>query len=191
MPCPTVWFNKYLSNTWEVLALVRDVRRPGEFRILCTHPRPSYAGRRHADAFEREPEGLGDAAYVDYCLEVARRHAIQLFWPGRNLLAIVRARKRFEDRGVRILAAADTSTLALLQNKARVYVALSGEDVHVPEYAVVNDLKGFDAAWQRMRRKHRVLCCKPAVSVYGIGFHIVLDDDTQHQIGRASCRERV
>lgn len=35
----TIWFNKYLSNTWAMLELLRADSRPGEFRILSTHPR--------------------------------------------------------------------------------------------------------------------------------------------------------
>jgi hypothetical protein len=40
---------------------------------------------------------------------------------------------------------------------------------------VVNDLAGFDAAWGRLRPRHRALCYKPAVSVYGLGFRVVAD----------------
>ena len=40
MPAPVVWFNKYLGNTGAVVRRVRRERRPGEFRVLVTHPRP-------------------------------------------------------------------------------------------------------------------------------------------------------
>ena len=56
---PTVWVNKYLSNTWEILALLRKARRPAEFRLLCTHPRARYTGRRHCDLFEQERSCFG------------------------------------------------------------------------------------------------------------------------------------
>src|SRR4051794_13543020 len=104
---PTIWLNKYLSNSWEVLALLRDGRRPDEFRLVCTHPHPGYAGSRSSDLFEPEPAGLNEAEYVDHCLNVARRHNVTLFLPGRNLAPIVRAKERFAASGTRILAAAD------------------------------------------------------------------------------------
>src|SRR3954467_2532310 len=97
----TVWLNKYLSNSWEVLALLREASRPGEFRILCTHPYPHYPGRRFSDVFEQEPTGFGEDDYVVYCLDVARRHRVDLFLPGRNLLPLVRAHRRFESLGTR------------------------------------------------------------------------------------------
>ena len=180
MIVPTVWFNKYLSNTWEVLALLRAASKPGEFRVLCTHPKPGYPGQRYSDVFEREPEGLTEDAYVAYCLEVARRHRVDLFMPGRNLLAILRARAEFASVGVRVLAAADAKTVALINHKALFYAALKGLDIPVPAYKVVNDLAGFDAAWERLRFQNAVLCYKPAVSVYGLGFQIVADHNPAH-----------
>src|SRR5215203_6018630 len=95
MPAPAVWFNKYLANTWEVAAALRADRRPDEFRVLVTHPRPTYPGGRHADAFEVEPDGLPADAYVEHCLGVAARHGVALFFPGRNVLPVVRAADRF------------------------------------------------------------------------------------------------
>src|SRR5687767_1071540 len=110
----TVWLNKYLSNSWEILALLREARAPGEFRTLCTHPWARYPGLDHSDAFELEPNGWGEEGYVDYCLDVTRRHGVTLFLPGRNLLPILRARQRFEAAGVHVLAAADAATLELV-----------------------------------------------------------------------------
>lgn len=171
----TVWFNKYLSNTWEILSLLQIQRRPGEFRLLCTHPRRHYPGRKYADVFEPETDNLPEADYVAHCLDIARRHEVKLFLPGRQVFGIVKARPLFEALGTRIVAAANPATLALLGNKARFYRDLAGFDVHVPDYAVVSDLAGFDAAWSRMRSRHDWLCYKPAVSVYGLGFHVIID----------------
>jgi hypothetical protein len=125
--------------------------------------------------FEQEPGGLGEGAYVEYCLDFVRRRAPGYFWPGRKLVPILRDRQRFEALGVRLLAAGGAETLAFLQNKARVYRAAQGLEVAIPDHEVVNDLAGFDAAWQRLRPRHSRLCYKPAVSVYGIGFHVVAD----------------
>ncbi|MCS7046188.1 MAG: hypothetical protein NZO58_07520, partial [Gemmataceae bacterium] len=73
---PVVWWNKCLSNTWEILALLVAARSPGEFQILCTHPRRRYQGRFHADHFESEPTGLDDDSYIAYCLDTARRYGV-------------------------------------------------------------------------------------------------------------------
>ena len=121
----TVWLNKYLSNTWEILALLREARGTEEFRLISSHPRSRYPGREHADVFEQEPGGLREAEYLKYCLDFVQRNQVDLFIPGRKLLPIVRARDRFESLGARVLAAGDAATLDLLQNKAKVYNALT------------------------------------------------------------------
>ena len=175
MKPPLVWFNKYLSNTWEILAVLRRERREGEFRIFCTHPWARYPGGRASDLFEREPSKLGESEYVDYCLDVVQRHEVDLFLPGRNLLPIVRSQARFEALGARVLAAGDAATVARINDKAAIYASLAGDAVDLPAYEVVNDLADFDAAWKRLRARHELLCYKPAVSVYGLGFHIVAD----------------
>src|SRR4029079_12223182 len=120
----------------------------------------------------QEPDGLGAEEYVAHCLDVARRHEVSLFLPGRHVLPILRNRARFEALGVRVVTTADADGMMRLNHKAAVYAALADEPgVRIPDHAIVNDLAGFDAAWERLRARHRFLCYKPAVSVYGIGFH--------------------
>jgi hypothetical protein len=183
MKPPCVWFNKHLSNTWEAIALLDEARRAGEFRVVCTHPRESYARIVSCDQFECEPIGMHDDDYVRYCLDFARRHEVDFFFPGRKVQPILRAAEQFRDAGVRLVAASDAEMLGLLASKARVYAALDGSGVHVPEYAIVNDLAGFDAAWARLRVRHSVLCYKPDVSVFGLGFHILTENDANRGAG--------
>ena len=173
---PTVvWFNKYLSNTWEVLEILRATCKPGEFFVLCTHPRSRYPGQRFCDIFAQEPDGLSDDAYIDWCLDFGVRHKVSLFMPGRKLWPIANARERFAQQGIQVLGAADAVTLKLLNHKGKVYAALPEDRVNIPAYEVVTDLAGFDEAWARLRPHHSLLCYKPATSVYGLGFHIVAD----------------
>jgi biotin carboxylase len=177
MPPPTVWFNKYLANTWEIVAGLRRDRRPGEFRVLCTHPRPGYRGHRVADLFEPEPDGLPTEQYVAHCLDVAARHGVALFFPGRNVLPIVSAQDRFAAVGTRVCAAGGPEAIRLVNHKARLAAAVADvPGVRLPAYEVVNDRAGFDAAYDRLRGRHAAVCYKPATSVYGIGFHVVADD---------------
>lgn len=188
MPAATVWFNKCLSNTWEVLALLREQRRPDEFRLLCTHPRGSYPGHAQADLFEKEPIGLADEDYVAYALDVVVRHKVELFVPGRKLLPIVQAHKRFTALGAKLLAAAEADTLRLLHDKARLYAALADSEVGLPDHEVVTRPGDFAPAWKRLRGRHPVVCYKPAVSVYGLGFHIITDAGTPQRLLRHDPR---
>ncbi|QDU19466.1 ATP-grasp domain-containing protein [Urbifossiella limnaea] len=192
MPAPAVWFNKYLANTGEVVARLRRDRRPGEFRVLVTHPSPRYRGRCHADHFELEPDGLAADRYVDYCLGFAERHGVALFFPGRNVLPVVAARDRFAAVGTRVCAAGDAATIRLVNHKAKLAAAVADvPGVRLPTCEVVTDRTAFDAAVERLRGRHTRVCYKPATGVYGIGFHVLDDFNHPNGIALADARTRL
>ncbi|MBY0525727.1 MAG: ATP-grasp domain-containing protein [Gemmataceae bacterium] len=173
MPHATVWLNKGLSSNFDAVESLRSAQSPGELRVLSSHPDPDCPAFRVSNHFEVEPKGLSEAAYLDYCLDFAQRHSVDAFIPGKNLRAIMRERSRFDAAGVRLVAAADADTLDLLEDKAAVYTALGAGLVALPEYEVVRDLAGFDAAYARLRVRHKRVCFKPAVSVFGLGFKVI------------------
>jgi biotin carboxylase len=193
MPAPAAWFNKYLANTGEVVARLRRDRRPGEFRVLVTHPRSRYRGRHHADWFEVEPDGLTADQYVEFALDFATRHGVALFFPGRNVLPVVTARGRFAAVGTRVCATGDAAAIRLINHKAKLAAAVAEvSGVRLPAYEVVTDRAGFDAAYDRLRGRHARVCYKPATSVYGIGFHVIGDGyDHPNAITLADARARL
>lgn len=183
---PIVFLNKGLASTVEVLRIVSEARRPSEFRLLATHPRADFPGQWSADAFEVEPDDLGNADYVEWCLDVARRHRVGLFVPGRKAAAIAAAHGRFEALGTRLLIAADARTLALLEDKAACYTAVGPEIVARPEHIVAESLPAFDSAVTTLRgRGHRV-CFKPTTSVYGLGFRTLVNSGSNELSGDPS-----
>ncbi|MCI0462542.1 MAG: ATP-grasp domain-containing protein [Gemmataceae bacterium] len=171
----TIWLNKSFSTTFNVIETIRAADTTGALRILCTHTNPDFPALRLSDHAEVEPKHLNESAYLDYCLDFAWRHRVDLFIPGKNLTALARQRHRFEEAGTRLLYAAEADTLKLLESKAAVYAALATDPVRLPEYTVVNDLTGFDQAVARLSARHMAVCFKPAVSVFGLGFHILTE----------------
>lgn len=173
----TLWFNKSLSSTFNVIETLREAAAAhgGSFHILCSHTQAEVPAARLADAFEVEPKGLGEMAYVDWCLDLARRHQVDLFWPGKNARAVAAAGERFTALGTRLLAAADPATLQLLEDKGALFRALGPDRDFLPDWEIVNNRVGFDAAYDRLRQRHPVVCFKPAVSVFGLGFHIITE----------------
>ncbi|HVK07461.1 MAG TPA: ATP-grasp domain-containing protein [Gemmataceae bacterium] len=172
---PTVWLNKGLSSTFDVVELLRATG--DEFRVVCSHTDPDVPAARACHVFETEPKRLGEAAYLDYCLDFANRHAVDVFIPGKMLGAIVRERGRFADLGVRLIAAGEADTLKLVDDKAALYASLPAGLVPVPDFEVVRDLAGFDAAYAWLRERHPVICFKPAVSIFGLGFRRVTESE--------------
>ena len=171
---PVVFLNKGLASTLDVLRIVSEARHPGEFRLVATHPRSDFLGQWAADAFEVEPDDLGNADYVEWCLDFARRHDVGLFVPGRKAAAITAARARFEALGTRLLVAADGQTLALLEDKAALYTAIGPDIVARPEHIVAEDLPAFDSAVTVLNGLGHRVCFKPTTSVYGIGFRTLV-----------------
>ncbi|MFN4259084.1 MAG: ATP-grasp domain-containing protein [Gemmataceae bacterium] len=177
MKAATIWFNHNLSTTYNAIAILRAADEGRFFRVLCTHSDKDFPGFEVSDVHEVEPRGLKEADYLHYCLDVIQRHAVDVFLPGRHQLSVVRHRQRFEERGVRLLAAADADTLQLLEDKAAVYAALRDNLVPVPEYRRVTDGASFLTAYAELRARVGRVCFKPASSLYGLGFHILTEDD--------------
>lgn len=177
----TVWFNKHLSNTWHALRVIREVQRPCELRVLCTHTNRRYPGSRYSDYFEPEPRHNGDSEYVEYCLEFVKKRQVDLFYPWRRLFSILRAKERFAELGTTLLTVGDLNTLRILESKAEQYRVLGSDVAPLPDYRVVNTLEQFDAAFAELRTRQKNICYKPAVSIYGIGFHILSESKEGRQ----------
>lgn len=170
----TLWLNRNIASSYNVLETIRESLRPDEnWRIVTSHPYRYSAVFRLSDHHEVEPAGLGERRYVRYCLDFIRRNKVTVFLPGTKLRTILHFRRHFDDLGVTILAAADAATVYTLESKARLYSAVPPEMGLIPDHRIVHDLAGFDAAYEQLRRDHRIVCFKPCVSVYGLGFHII------------------
>jgi hypothetical protein len=169
----TVWLNKNIASTFNLVEILRAADTDGQFRIVCSHPNPYLPLRTVCHEFIAEPGGLAEPAYVEYCLDFIKKHKVNVFLPGRGIRPIVAARQRFEELGVKLVAAADAPTLRLLGNKARLYADLPPGVTRVPDFHVVNTLKEFDAARRKLKKAGHTACFKPCVGVYGLGFKIV------------------
>lgn len=165
-----VWFNKTFSSVHSALTLIRKEDGGGRYRLLFTHPNPQALGLLVADEAATEPSGLTGEGYVEWCLHFSKEHQVDIFVPGKEATLLARHARRFTDQGVRLLSAAAPDVLECLHDKARFYAEACAPSAPSPEFAVFQDIETFNAAYERMRERHAVLCMKPAVSVYGIGF---------------------
>jgi hypothetical protein len=126
---------------------------------------------------EVEPVVKDDADYLRYCLDFCLREDVRLFVPGRRMAQLASQQEAFSDIGVRMIVAADTATLRMLDSKAALYERLAAESVvSIPDYAVVHTLEEYDAAVQNLRAKHETICVKPNTGVYGLGFRILTEN---------------
>jgi len=172
MKQPTILFNTGFALV-HVIARIREAQKPGEiFNLILSHkhwPQQAHA----ADVFALEPAGLDEAGYVQHFLELARRHAVDVFVPSTRLQGLARARERFKTAGVRMILAAGPDTLGLLRDKAELYSALPADLVPLPEFKLVSDLSAFREACVELAGKYDTICFKPVAGIAGRGFRIV------------------
>jgi hypothetical protein len=181
----------YLNSHFEVINAVQSVARPGEdFRFVCSYRRDKFQPEGPAIAtnatplgvvrtletgtFLREPGRFSSAAYARYCLSVARAYRAGVFIPGRQVSGIAARASAFEQEGVRLVVPAGPHVLNKINHKGLFYEAVRDCGVPLPAFEQVDALEDFEAAVGAIGRRHAV-CYKPAVSIFGYGFHILVD----------------
>jgi hypothetical protein len=174
-----IWFNRTFSTIGAVFRQLKAGYPNEEITLVCTHTHQTATAFLAADEAYLEPSELHGQDYIAWCLDFCREHRIELFWPGKEAALACKNREQFESSGVGLMAAADYPTLTLLHNKAHFYTDLPEEIALAMDFVVVNDTDAFDRAVETLSSKHKRLCVKPAVSVYGLGFRILdLDRDS-------------
>jgi len=171
-----IWFNKTFSTIGAVFRELKKDLPPGEITLICTHTHPTATAFLAADESYLEPAELSGVAYIEWCLEFCRQHRIDLFWPGKEAALVARDHALFRAMHVEVMSVAEYDTLTLLQNKAHFYAALNRDVAETMDCIAVDDREAFDDAVAELSKKHKRLCVKPAVSVFGLGFRIL---DTQ------------
>jgi hypothetical protein len=171
-----IWFNKTFSTISAVLNNLRQSDSSGDLTLICTHVHLTASAFLAADEYYLEPAELTGDAYLEWCVDFCRQHNVTLFWPGKEAALISKHHTYFQAIGVQVLSVADYDTLTLLHDKARFYTDLNPEVAKAMDFIPVNNSDAFDNAVKTLSVKHKTLCVKPAISVFGLGFRIL---DTQ------------
>ena len=175
-----VWFNKTFSSIYNVIRLLRRDDAPGAFHVVCTHTNAEFVGFRPSHESEVEPNDLSEEAYVEYCLAFCERHGIDVFVPGKSKLAIAEARAAFEQKGTRLLLAAEPAAMRHFEDKAAFYAGLDPALAAAPRFIKVNTVGEFVAACESLRAEGFKVCFKPSCSTGGLGFRIL--DDQRNEL---------
>lgn len=171
----TIWLNKNLSSTVRVIEEFGKTPDAKRFSIICTHPDKHNPVAQVADLFALEPGRsiTDDESYVEFCWQFAREQNVDLFIPGRRQQVLAQHQKRFSDAGIKMLLTADSDTLAIIDNKAKLYYQLPEGLAIIPEFAVVNNFTQFEDSVFQLHDSGKAACFKPTVGIYGMGFHSI------------------
>lgn len=96
-----------------------------------------------------------------------------MFVPGRTFVSLSDARHEFEAIGVKIVLAADSKTLDLVDDKAAFTAHLLQSQVHGPTSRSYTNVSEFDHAWEAMQHQFEKLCSKPSRGIFAQGFRVI------------------
>jgi hypothetical protein len=179
MTGPTIWFNRGLSSVSKVIDSIRAAQQPGDnFRYVGSHVRSDSPVKEAADAFETEPTSVSNEAYLEWCLDFARRHDVKVFLPRRHSRTISGASDRFAAQGTTVVKVASPEMLDVIHSKASLYGAVPPGLVPLPDFRVVTDVDGFARACEAIAAGGHEVCYKPTIDIAGRGFRTVSFDGT-------------
>lgn len=167
-----IWFNRAYSTTIHTIALLRENPDRTPVHIIGTHADPDSPVLAACDATEGEPgDGVLGDAYVDWALDVCRRHTVDVFIPRLHLDIVSAARSRFTAAGV-ALVAGPPGPARFLEDKAATYADAVSAGLAVPPWRVVSCGAQLLAAHDDLSHLGTV-CLKPVTGAGGEGFRVL------------------
>ncbi len=177
-----VWFNKTFSSVAAAIRLIREADANGDYTIISSNSKPQSPLYKASHDYFLEPGGLKGDEYVEWCLKVCREREISILIPGKEASSIVGASQRFLENGTRILNASTQENIHLIHDKAAFYSHLDLPITPPAEFLPFNNIEQFDRSYQELKKRHKTLCVKPSVSVYGMGFAVLDENRNSAQI---------
>lgn len=152
-----VWFNHWFSTAYYLIELMK--KDESDIYVIGSNRQIDSVISKVCDEWYKDADLSGEA-YVDYAIDFCREHKIDVFVPRRQMVEISKAKKRFEDMGVKVLVD-DYDTIELLNDKAKTYEYLrSCESLYIPEYFMVNNVEQFKEAYKALSEKYEQVCVK-------------------------------
>lgn len=167
---PRIWLNHWFSTAYCIIELMREGLPDAHF--LGTNRRLESPIRLVCDQWEAEPEVEG-AEYVRWCLEYCEKNHVDVFVPRRGAIDIAGARADFEARGTRVMLE-DAPIMEVMGSKDRAYALFEERRIGiVPQYAVVTDVSGFEAAYANLSSRYERVCFKFVRDVGGKSYRLI------------------
>lgn len=168
-----IWFNHTYATNAQVIEMLRANPDGRALHVIGTHPDLDSPVPRACDHAEQEPT-LEPRDYIEWALEFARLHRVEVLVPRLHMAELADARERFAAVGTRLMCA-DGDTVRLFADKAAAYRAAAELDVPVPPYRVVNDSAGLRAAHAELSGLATAVCMKPISGTAGAGYRVLTD----------------
>lgn len=176
-----IWFNRWFTTVTHYIDLIRGNEDGRRFVVYGSHPNPDALYLQVCDYAYTEPDITGDD-YVDFCLDFCRKHKINIFIPRKENVLISKRLSDFDALGVKVLVSPDSQLMETLDNKAAAYQSILEKEkqgavlMRIPDFFVVNNLKEFKYAYERLREKGHTVCFKPVTGEGANGFRVIKEN---------------
>lgn len=179
-----VWFNKSYSSISQVVEGILAADTDKFFSIIVTHPSKNLKPQLDSATFYKEPQVKGDE-YLQWALAFCSEHQVSVFFCGHQAEYLAGYREDFKKVGTNLVVAASPEIYAVLDDKESTYQFLEEHGLQeiVPDYRICTNKAEFEEAVLALQ-PHGTLCFKPTVSIYGLGFRILVEDSTRSSLDR-------
>ena len=171
-----VWFNHWFSTAYHLINLLKE-GDAGKFTVIGTSKNALAIYLRACDERYLEKEGPENEAYVDFCLDFCREHAIDVFVPRRGLNTIARYRDRFAAQGVKVLCGDNADTMEVLDEKAKTYAFFRENGIGcIPPHRVAHSFEEFLQAGEELAPVSKRICYKLTRDEGAMTFRVIDDN---------------
>lgn len=169
-----VWFNHWFSTSYRLIELMKEDKEE-KIYVIGSNSQIHSVIQNVCDEWYEEPDCKGQE-YVEYCLAFCKEHQVDVFVPRRSMEDISREKSAFEVMGVKVMVD-DFDRINLLNDKARTYDFFKKcEKIHIPEYAIVNNVAEFAAAYERIKKNNAQVCMKFVRDEGGMSFRKIVEN---------------
>jgi len=170
-----LWYGRNVSGTFQLIRYLRANADDMAITVIGTYPRPDHVMLQACDEAAVEPVVPAED-YVDWAVEFAEKHRVDVFVPGEaRQLAVALAAERFAAVGTLVQASAP-DVIAVLQDKAETYRLAREIGIQVPAYVVAHSGTELREAYASLQQAGHAVTVKPVKGFGGAGFWKLSDE---------------
>jgi carbamoyl-phosphate synthase large subunit len=153
--------------------IIKALRRDPDLSVHGADMNPLASGSFLCEAFHRIPKAA-DPGFVSALLEVCRGHGIAAIFPRvtRELFKFAEHACEFEEDGIRVIVS-EQAALGVANDKGRLYAHMRAHGIPAPDFRIVTDAAGLEAAARTLGYPDRAVVMKPCVGNGSRGIRVL------------------
>lgn len=155
--------------------ILKCLQQESSFHVTVADANSGAVGRWLNNEFELIPPAKSNE-FIEAMLSVCRKKNIHVLLPlvTKELIPFSEHLKEFELAGTRVIVS-PTASLEIANNKSRLYEFLQKQNIAVPDFKTVKNIKEFSEAVSLLGTSGKTICFKPSVSNGSRGFRIITE----------------